>query len=322
MARELPPLNALRAFEAAGRHLSFTRAAEELSVTPAAVSHQVNTLEQYLGVRLFRRHPRGLLLTEVGQRALPGVSTGFDRFAEAMSGLRSLDSEQPLRISVTPSLASRWLVPRLEDFRTAHPGIEVRIDAGEQLSDLRRDDVDVGLRYGTGQYPGMHVECIGTQRVFPVCSPWLAQGDKPLREPADLRQHTLIHVDWVRGDMAAPAWRDWLKTAGVAGKVDYRAGPRFTHHSMSLQSALAGHGVALGSTLLVIDDLAAGRLVAPFDLALEEQNCYYFVCLPESMSNPRVQAFREWIFAELAQYRDVVAGTAADPGGPAGASRG
>lgn len=318
MSRDLPPLNALRAFEAAGRHLSFSRAAEELSVTPAAVSHQVIALEKYLGARLFRRHPRGLLLTEVGQRALPGVSTGFDHFAAAVSGLRELDSEQPLRLSVTPSLASRWLVPRLEDFRTRYPGIEVRIDAGEELADMRRDDIDVGLRFGRGNYPGMHVECIGTQRVFPVCSPWLAQGEHPLREPADLRHHTLIHVDWTRGDMTAPNWRDWLKTAGVASRVNHRAGPRFTHHSMSLQAALAGHGVALGSTLLVIDDLAAGRLVTPFDLALEEENCYYFVCLPESMANPRVQAFREWIFAELAQYREVVAGTAADPGEPEG----
>lgn len=320
MSRDLPPLNALRAFEAAGRHLSFTRAAEELSVTPAAVSHQVATLEHYLGVRLFRRHPKGLLLTEMGQRALPGVSAGFDQFADALAGMRSLDSEQPLRISVTPSLASRWLVPRLEDFRSAHPEIEIRLDAGEQLTNLHRDDVDVGLRYGTGHYPGMHVECIGTQRVFPVCSPWLAEGDRPLREPADLRHHTLIHVDWERGRMKAPAWRDWLETAGVADRVNHRAGPRFTHHSMSLQAALAGHGVALGSTLLVIDDLAAGRLVAPFDLALEEENCYYFVCLPESVSNPRVQAFREWIYTELAQYRDVVAGTAADPGERAEAS--
>lgn len=314
MSRDLPPLNALRAFEAAGRHLSFTRAADELSVTPAAVSHQVNALEQYLGVRLFRRHPKGLLLTEVGQRALPGVSTGFDQFAAALSGLRDQDSGRALQISVTPSLASRWLVPRLEAFRTAYPDIEIRIDAGEQLTDLRRDDVDVGLRYGTGDYPGMHVECIGTQRVFPVCSPWLIDGDRPLREPEDLRHHTLIHVDWERRGMTAPAWRDWLRKAGVASKVNCRAGPRFTHHSMSLQAALAGHGVALGSTLLVIDDLAAGRLVAPFDLVLEEEHCYYFVCLPESVSNPRVRAFRDWIYAELAQYREVVAGTAADPG--------
>lgn len=313
MARDLPPLNALRAFEAAGRHRSFTRAAVELNVTPAAVSHQVNALERYLGLRLFRRHPQGLLLTEAGQRAMPGIGSGFDQIAAAVAGLRAAESEQPLTVSVTPSLAARWLVTRLEQFRGLHPGIEVRIDTGEQLTDFRREDVDVGLRYGTGNYPGLHVECIGTQRVFPVCSPWLAGGEHPLREPADLKHHTLIHVDWKRGDMSAPAWRTWLEAAGVAGMVRARAGPRYTHHSMSLQAAVAGHGVALGSTLLVVDDLAAGRLVAPFETALDEQYCYYFVCLPESLTSPRVSAFREWIFAELSQYGDVVAGTAADP---------
>lgn len=313
MARDLPPLNALRAFEAAGRHRSFTRAAAELNVTPAAVSHQVNALEKYLGLRLFRRDPRGLLLTEAGQRALPGIGSGFDEIAAAIAGLRAAESEQPLTVSVTPSLATRWLVPRLESFRALHPDIEVRLDAREQLTDMRREDVDVGLRYGTGHYPGLHVECIGTQRVFPVCSPWLLEGKHPLREPSDLKHHTLIHVDWKRGDMSAPAWRTWLEAAGVADVARSRAGPRFTHHSMSLQAAVAGHGVALGSTLLVVDDLAAGRLVAPFEIALEEQYCYYFACLPESLPNPRVAAFREWIFGELAQYGEVVAGTAADP---------
>ncbi|MDX1610313.1 MAG: transcriptional regulator GcvA [Halofilum sp. (in: g-proteobacteria)] len=314
MGRELPPLNALRAFEAAGRHLSFTRAAEELNVTPAAVSHQVNGLEQYLGLRLFKRHPQGLLLTEAGQRALPGISTGFEHLSSAMSGLVAAEAERPLLISVTPSLAARWLVPRLEDFWEKHPEIEIRIDAREETSDMRRDDVDIGLRYGTGNYPGLHVECIGTQRVFPVCSPWLAEGEHPLREPADLRHHTLIHVDWRRGEMAAPAWRTWLEAAGVAHRVRARGGPRFTHHSMSLQAAVAGHGVALGSTLLVVDDLAAGRLVRPFEVALEDQYCYYFVCLPESMSNPRVRAFRDWVFGELAVHAEVVAGTAAEAG--------
>ena len=314
MSRNLPPLNALRAFEAAGRHLSFSRAAEELSVTPAAVSHQVNGLEQYLGVRLFRRRPQGLLLTEAGQRALPGISNGFDHLAAAVADLAAADAERPLMISVSPSLAARWLVPRLEEFRHLHPDIDTRIDAREESADLRRDDVDIGLRYGTGNYPGLHVECIGTQRVFPVCSPWLLEGPHPLHEPADLRHHTLIHVDWQRGDMKAPAWKTWLEAAGVADAVNTRAGPRYTHHSMSLQAAVAGHGVALGSTLLVVDDLEAGRLVKPFDTTLDDQYCYYFVCLPESMSNPRVRAFRDWIFGQLARHEEVVAGTAAEAG--------
>jgi len=317
MSRDLPPLNALRAFEAAGRHLSFTRAAAELNVTPAAVSHQVNGLEQYLGIRLFRRHPQGLLLTEAGQRALPGISDGFDHLASAVAGFATADADRPLMISTSPSLAARWLVPRLEEFRHLHPDIDTRIDALEETADLRRDDVDIGLRYGTGNYPGLHVECIGTQRVFPVCSPWLLQGPHPLREPADLRYHTLIHVDWRLGEMKAPAWKTWLEAAGVAERVNAVAGPRYTHHSMSLQSAVAGHGVALGSTLLVVDDLEAGRLVRPFDITLDDQYCYYFVCLPGSLSNPRVRAFRDWIFGQLARHEDVVTGTAADPAGKA-----
>ena len=311
MSRQLPPLNALRAFEAAGRHLSFTRAAAELNVTPAAVSHQIKGLEHYLGVRLFRRRPQGLLLTEAGQSALPGVGAGFDRLAAAVAGLRSTEAARPLTVSVAPSFAAKWLVPRLEAFRTRHPGTEIRIDATERMIDFRQDDVDVGLRYGTGRYPGLHVERLAAQQVFPVCSPWLLRGDAPLETPADLRHHTLIHVDWARAGITAPDWPAWLARAGVEtgaanggeageGVVDAEAGPRFGQQSMAVQAAIAGHGVALGSALLVGDDLAAGRLVRPFETALDEQHTYFLVCLPEAAATPRVQQFRDWLFAELA----------------------
>lgn len=300
MSRQLPPLNALRAFEAAGRLLSFSRAAEELHVTPAAVSHQIKSLEQYLGVRLFRRRPHGLLLTEAGQRALPGVSAGFDRLARAVAGLRDAEASRPLTVSVAPSFAAKWLVPRLEDFRHRYAGTEIRIDATERMADFRQDDVDVGVRYGSGNYQGLHVERLAAQSVFPVCSPWLAQGDPPLRKPDDLRHHTLIHVDWARAGLTAPDWPTWLDSAGVTG-VDATAGPRYGQQSMAVQAAIAGHGVALGSGLLVADDLAAGRLVRPFEHALHEEHTYFLVCLPEAAESPRVRMFRDWLFEEIAE---------------------
>jgi LysR family glycine cleavage system transcriptional activator len=306
MSRQLPPLNGLRAFEAAGRHLSFTQAAHELNVTPAAISHQLKSLEQYLGVRLFQRRPQGLLLTEAGQRALPGVGEGFDRLAAAVAGLRSAEAARPLTVSVAPSFAVKWLVPRLEAFRERHPGTEIRIDAMERMVDFRQDDVDVGLRYGRGHYPGLHVERLAAQTVFPVCSPWLMQGEAPLRTPADLRHHTLLQVDWSYAGLAAPDWPAWLADAGVEG-IDAEAGPCFGQQSMALQAAIAGHGVALGSALLVADDLAAGRLVRPFAHGLHEELTYFLVCLPEAAATPRVRQFRDWLFSELASEAATVA---------------
>src|SRR5690625_4266268 len=196
MSDRLPPLNALRAFETAGRHLSFTRAAQELNVTPAAVSHQIKALESYLGVVLFRRRPQGLLLTDAGQQALPGVGDGFARLAAAVAVLRRADSERPLTVTVQPALASTWLIPRLERFRQRHPGIELRIDASARLVDLHTEDVDVGIRHGLGDYPGLHVERLPAQEVFAVCSPALLSGTHPLRQLADLRHHTLLHLRW------------------------------------------------------------------------------------------------------------------------------
>jgi len=300
MSRELPPLNALRAFEAAGRHLSFTRAAQELHVTPAAVSHQVKSLEHYLHVRLFRRRAEGLRLTEAGARALPGVTAGFDRLARAVDGLKAAEAERALTVSAAPSFAAKWLVPRLEAFRHRHEGSEIRLDATERMADFRQDEVDIGIRYGAGHYHGLHVERLAAQAVFPVCAPSIASGSRPLREPADLRHHTLIHVDWARAGITAPNWATWLTNAGVTG-INTRAGPRFGQQSMAIQAAVAGHGVALGSALLVADDLAAGRLVKPFDHALYEDYTYFVVCLPEDAETPRIRMFRDWLFEEIAR---------------------
>lgn len=300
MTEHLPPLNALRAFEVAGRHLNFTRAARELNVTPAAISHQIKTLENYLGVALFRRQARGLLLTEAGQQALPIMSDGFDRLAAAVATISQVETSQPLTITVQPSLAAKWLVPRIERFRTAHPDVDVRLDASERLVDFHSEDVDIGIRHGLGNYPGLHVEQLPAQEVFPVCSPTLITGQHPLRTPEDLRQHTLLHLYWeTLADTPVTDWRAWLATAHITD-IDADAGPRFSHESMALQAAVEGHGVALVRTYIAADDLAAGRLVRPFAQTLPEEFGHYFICLPAVLQTPKVAAFRDWLFTELA----------------------
>jgi LysR family glycine cleavage system transcriptional activator len=298
MTRVLPPLNALRSFEAAARQRSFTAAAHELNVTPAAVSHQVKVLEEYVGVRLFRRQPRGLALTEAGARVLPDVSAGLDAFARALSGLREEEAYRPLTVSVAPSFAGKWLVPRLEDFRRHANGTEIRLDTSERLSDFAADDVDVAIRYGPGDYPGLHVERLAAQAAFPVCSPWLLEHGPGLEAPGDLARHTLIHVDWARAGLTAPDWPNWLASAGASGVVA-TGGPRFGQQSMAIQAAVAGHGVALGSAILVADDLAERRLVRPFRHALLEPNAYYLVCPPATAQTRRFALFRDWLFSEM-----------------------
>ncbi len=297
MNRHLPPLNALRAFEAAGRHLSFTKAAAELHVTPAAISQQLKTLEDSLGVQLFRRLNKALLLTDAGQACLPGLQAGFDRLAEAVKASRARDARRALTVSVAPSFGAKWLVPRLDRFRETHPGVDVRIDASHRLVDFVREDVDIGIRYGPGDYPGLRVDRLLTDEVFPVCSPRLRAGPHPLRIPDDLRWHTLLHVDLATGDPCCPDWRMWLLAAGV-GDIDPTRGPQFSLSSMALQAAIEGHGVVLNSRVLVADDLVAGRLIKPFDLSFPVSFAYYVVCPETTADQPRIAAFREWVMAE------------------------
>jgi LysR family glycine cleavage system transcriptional activator len=312
MTRRLPPLNALRAFEAAARHLSITRAAEELNVTPAAVSHQVKTLEDYLGLPLFRRLTRALMLTDAAQAALPALRDGFDSLAEGAERLRAYDASGPLVVSVMPTFAAKWLVPRLDRFREVDPDIDVRIDATDRVIDFAREDADIGIRYGPGVYPGLRVDRLFSDEVFPVCSPALLDGPRPLATPADLRWHTLLHENWGVANDRWPDWRMWLRAAGV-DDVDPSRGPRFSHLTMTIQAAIAGHGVALGSTVLAADDLAAGRLVRPFELRLSTPVDFaYFVVCPEAAADrPKIVAFREWLLAEAGRRpRD---GTGAGP---------
>jgi LysR family glycine cleavage system transcriptional activator len=304
MERRLPPLNALRAFEAAARHLSFSKAAAELHVTPAAISHQIGALEAFYGVQLFRRLTRALLLTEAGQSALPALREGFDRLAEAAERLRGHQKSGALTVSAAPSFAAKWLVPRLHRFQQAYPDIELRIDANDHVVDLARDNVDVALRFGPGNYPGLKVDLLLVEEVVPVCSPRLMQGPHALRTPEDLRHHTLLHVDWRVMSEAAPNWRMWLLAAGVHD-VDASRGPRFTLESMAVQAAIEGQGVALTSTVLAADDIHAGRLVRPFDIAVGRgQSFAYYVVTPQwNAEQPKVKAFREWVIAESRRDR-------------------
>ncbi len=301
MARPLPPLNALRAFESAGRHLSFTKAAAELNVTPAAIGHQVKALEELLEVPLFRRLTRALRLTDAGQAALPTLSQGFDKLAQGVEQMRAHCESGVLTISVSPSFGAMWLVPRLEHFRSRHPDIEIRIDGTDRLVDLARDDADVALRYGPGGYKGVRVDCLFSQVNTPVCSPALLSGEHPLGQPDDLRHHTLLHIDWKD---AEASWRMWLLAAGLHG-IDPTRGPRFSMENMAVQAALDGHGVALIGDILVADELAAGRLVRPFDASLSTPLTFSFYLLSakDSAEQPKVAAFRDWLLEAVRASR-------------------
>ena len=297
MGRDLPPLNALRAFDAAGRHLSLTRAAGELHVTPAAVSHQVKGLENYLGLKVFRRVGNSLMLTDAGQACLPGLSEGFDRLAHAIERLQEHDARGPLHVSVAPAFASKWLVPRLERFDSAHPDIDVRISASLEVVDLDREGFDAAIRLGRGSYPGLDVHELFAESVVPMCGPSLIEGRHPLETAADLRHHVFLHDDSLRFDRAAPDWPMWLKSAGVKD-VDASRGPHFSHPDHAMQAAMDGAGVVLGWRTLATADLAAGRLVIPFDLTLPMQLAFFFVCPQVAAERPKVVAFRDWLLEE------------------------
>ena len=292
MFQIIPPLRALRAFEAAARHMSFTEAGQELHLTQAAISHQIKTLEEKLGLKLFRRFNRALELTEAGQMYLPGVRDALTRLAQSTDRLVSQLGHGVLTVSVLPSFASKWLVPRLWRFHDLHPEIDVRVSAFEWLVDFEKDGIDLAIRYGAGNWGGVRADSLLNEDIFPVCSPLLLQGAHPLREPGDLRFHTLLHDDFSRED-----WKLWLLAADVDG-IDPSRGLSFSHTSMMLEAALSGHGVALGRTPLVQDDLINGRLVKPFELSLPGDYAYYVVSPEESVDLPKVKAFREWLVME------------------------
>lgn len=307
MSRRLPPLNALRAFEVAARHESFAKAADELAVTPAAVSQQIRLLEADLGITLFRRLPRGLVLTKAARAALPELRRAFDHLARAVESIQVWSLAGPLQVTVIPSFATRWLVPRLTGFVQAYPDIEVTVRAEIRTVDFAREPVDLGLRYGKGTYPGLDARLLLTEEVFPVCAPALLSGPKPLRRVEDLRQHVLLHDRQLSGEEPSLYWRHWLRDAGL-GDMDGDRGPGFTDATMLLDAAVRGMGVALGRSALVADDLAAGRLVRPFAVARPADYAYYVVMPPGHAANPRVQLFTAWLEEQAAASRLVTAG--------------
>jgi len=293
MRRRLPSLTALRAFEAAARHASFTRAADELAVTQTAVSHQIRGLEEDLGLKLFLRDGRRMLLTDAGRELLLPVSDAFDRIDAIADRLRRVDRDAPLTVSVLPSFAAKWLVPRLGRFQAKHPEIDVRLAAEARLADFGRDGVDVAVRAGRGPWPGLTVEQFLTEEMFPVCSPRLLAGLVPLERPEDLVHHILLHDDFETG------WRMWLEAAGATA-VQWSRGPRFSDSSMVIQAAVEGQGVALARGALASLDLAAGRLVRPFSIDLPSDYAYHLVYPPAHAERAKVAAFRAWLFEEAA----------------------
>lgn len=295
MTRRLPPLNGLRVFEAAARHMSFTRAAEELNVTQAAVSHQIKALEEQVGLPLFRRLNRALILTEEGQALLPAVRAALDGIAEALGRLNARTVTGALTVSVLPSFAVKWLVPRMSRFQDLHPDIDLRITAADRLVDFGRDAVDVAVRFGAGSWPGLRADFVVEEFVAPVCAPALAAR---LHSPADLARMTLLHEEMAPLP-GFPVWPTWLRAAGIRDMSDAEErGPRFSHTHIMLQAAVDGRGVALAQMLFAAEDIAEGRLVAPFELRLATGYAYYVVCLNAAADRPKIRAFRDWVIAE------------------------
>jgi LysR family glycine cleavage system transcriptional activator len=310
-AARLPPLNALRAFEAAARHLSVKKAAIELNVTPAAVSHQIRMLEDYLGVQLFHRYNRALELTDAARVSLPKLREGFDSLIQAVERLRSHVSGGVLTVSAAPSFAARWLMPRLHRFIAAHPEVDVRMsarmrrvsvdgkgDVAERATvEAWMDDSDIAVLYGRGNYPGLWVRKLLDLTITPICSPQLLEGEHALKEPADLAHHMLLHDD--TGDLYdnQPFWDVWLAAAGVTG-VDSRRGPHFSHAVLAFEAAMDSVGVLATMPVLAAEDFAAGRLVAPFELHVPLTSAYYLVCQDSASTRPAVALFRDWLLEE------------------------
>ncbi|MBR0902203.1 transcriptional regulator GcvA [Bradyrhizobium liaoningense] len=293
MTARLPSLNGLRAFEAAARHLSFTLAASELNVTQTAISHQIRRLEEELGIRLFVRQNRALALTPQARDYLPGVRAAFNDLRLATDRLLRKDDDRVLTVSTLASLAAKWLLPRLTDFQEQHPGIDVRITTSTSLVDFQRDDVDAAIRYGRGQWPGLRADWLMADELFPVCSPLLLGGDKPLRRPEDLRNHPLLHTSNANSD----DWRLWLTAAGLPSDIARQPGITFDMIFMTIQAAIDGIGVAMGRTSYVQDDISKGRLVVPFKIALPADAGFYLVSPEGRRESPKLVAFRDWMLA-------------------------
>ena len=290
MPRRLPPLNSLKCFEAAGRLLSFTQAAQELNVTQAAVSHQIKLLEGDLGVELFFRYPRRLALTDQGKALLPEVMEAFDKVSSAVRALSRTDNAQAISVRLAPSFAAKWLSPRLKYFWQQHPGIDLRLYHAHPPVDFAHEDIDIAVTYGRGDWPGVISEPLLSLDFFPVCSPAFLDNDKPLTDIENLKYYTLLH------DADYQIWNDWLKLAGLQD-VDSNRGTIIDDTNVLVQAAVDGQGVALGSTTFVDELLDSGRLIKPFDITLQNDSAYHVVCPKGHLEKSAVNAFREWLLS-------------------------
>jgi LysR family glycine cleavage system transcriptional activator len=298
MRRPLPPLNALRAFEATARHLSFSKAAQELHVTPAALSHQIRGLEDLLGLKLFHRRARSIELTAPARLIYPGVRTGFEAIREAVDRLGAGGDDRLLVVSSAPGLTAKWLVPRLYRFLEQHPDIETRITASIGYANFTSDGVDVGIRLSAGAHPELYVEKLSDEWLLPLCSPRLLTCEKPLRTPRCLANFPLIQVD-LPG--VVPTWADWMQLADIKG-IDTSRGLRPNVADHALDAASEGVGVVLAYKMVASRDIISGRLVAPFGPEVPVPGrAYYFVCTRGQEKRAPIKAFRDWLFAEIAE---------------------
>jgi LysR family glycine cleavage system transcriptional activator len=299
MSPPLPPLNALRAFEAIARHLSFAKAADELHVTPAALSHQIRALEEQLGLPLFHRRTRAIELTDAGRLIYPGLHAGFESVRGAMAQLDRSRDGNVLVISATPGLVAKWLMPRLWRFLHAHPDIDARVSASLKIADFAAEGVDVAIRLSKENHPELYAERLFNDSVLPVCSPRLVE--QGLRSPADLPRFPLIHYDIPTSMHAPPLWADWFAVAGLQG--DATRGLKVNVADHALDAAVAGAGVSLSFKLIASDDVHSGRLVTPFGPELPLASGYNFVCPKGHEKRPNVRAFRDWLFAEMEETK-------------------
>jgi len=292
MLRRLPVLNTLRSFEAAARHGSFTRAAEELCVTQGAVSHQVKALEEELGIKLFSREHQRLAITRAGREYLVEVRDALDRIAMATERVVQRQHSGALTISTSPDFAAKWLVHRLGKFAESYPEIDLRLSATMHHVDFAREDVDIALRHGKGDWDGLHVERLCAEHLFPVCNPRIAEGSG-LAKPSDILKFPLLHLD------SRKDWLVWLDCAGVAGG-DVLRGPIMNRASILIDAAIDGQGIALARTVLAAWDLRHGRLVRPFSQSIPLSRSYWIVCPKAAAALPKIARFRDWLLAEAA----------------------
>ena len=293
MPRHLPPLNALKAFEAAARSESFTRAAEELCVTPGAVSHQVKSLEETLGIKLFNRERQRLVITDAGREYLGVIRDAFDRIASGTERVLQRQNAGTLTVTTSPDFAAKWLVNRLGRFAEAHPGIDLRVSANLHQVDFAREEVDIGIRHGDGNWSGLDAVRLCTEQLFPVCSPKLMSGRNRIAKPSDLLKFPLLHLDDNK------PWSRWFEAAGITD-AELPRGLILNRRSMLIDAAIDGQGVALARPTLAAWDLINGRIVRPFDIGLRLSKTFWIVCPKTSSTMPKIKTFREWLLAEAA----------------------